>query len=387
MKISITNRYYQKGLTLIELMISLALGLALTAGAISVFQQNKETFNLQESVSRLQETGRYAMNIMARDIRSSGYRGCKSRLAASNNSFLKAALQYDVDPTWTAASITTNFNQGISGYEYDAGASDWSPTLDSVISGESPWSGTDVIVLRPLKGCNRTVTSMTSCTNGDGNINVNASVAGCFQEFDVGIVSNCESASIFVVTNNPTNSLEHGIGSSNTSSSRTTRHASGLGNIQPNLSECFGGSPDPDGSSLSRIVNVVYFIASSGADNTIPALFRMENGGTPVELLEGVEDMQILYGEDTVDDDTFVVTSFVPADSVTDWSNVLAVRLNLVMQTLRDNVTPTAQTIYYDRNGDDSINTNSGSADELIATDNRVRKVFSTTVALRNRMS
>lgn len=389
----VLQRNRQKGLTLIELMISLALGLALTAGAISVFQQNKQTFYLQESVARLQETGRYAMNIMARDIRNTGYRGCRSRLAGSNNGFIDSQHRFNVLQTWSPASIAEDFSDGISGYDYSPGDTNWTPALDAVISAESPISGTDVIVLRPIKGCNRVVNSMTGCAadQGTGAINVNASVDGCIAPHDVAIVSNCKSASIFVITNDPTNSIEHLVGSDDASDSRTVRHADDLGNDQ-NLSACFGGTPDPDGSTLSRMTNVIYYIADSGADDEIPALFRMVNGGTPVELLEAVEDMQILYGEDTVDDDNFVVTNFVPADNVSNWSNVLAVRLTLVMQTLKDDVIPSGHTFYYDRDGDDSINTDADSDDEYKAEDAgdglvRLRKVFSTTVALRNRMS
>jgi len=395
MKICFRQR--QRGLTLIELMISMALGLALTAGAISIFQQNKQTYNFQESISRVQESARFAMNIMARDIRSSGFRGCRSRLAGSNSTSVDDAFLYKFETTWDdSASIVTNFSDGISGYEANDDAdgtvegSDWDDQngndLDAAIVGESPATGSDIIVLRAIRGCNR-IATMPNCTaddqneDGSGVVNVNTSVAGCFSQYDTAIISNCEAASVFVLTdNNPATSLAHDIAAAG---SRTTRHASGLGNTQANLKLCYGENGIPDGSTLNRIVNVVYYIGTGTSG--VPALFRMENGGTPSELIEGINDMQILYGEDTDGDN--VVDGFVTADNVNNWSGVLAVRMNLLVQSLDDNVIPTAQTLYYDRDGDDQVNTTAGSADELIAPDNRIRRVFSTTIALRNRMT
>jgi type IV pilus assembly protein PilW len=393
----IFSRQKQRGLTLIELMISMALGLALTAGAISIFQQNKQTYNFQESISRIQESGRFAMNLIARDIRSSGFRGCRSRLAGGNSTGIDNAFLYKFETTWDdSASIVTNFSDGISGYEAndDADASiegsDWddlnSNDLDAAILAESPATGSDIIVVRAIRGCSRIATMPTCATDdqnedGTGVVDVNTSVAGCFSQYDTAIISNCEAASVFVVTDtNPTTSLAHAI---DAAGSRTVRHANGLGNTQANLKLCYGENSIPDGSTLSRIVNVVYYIGTGTAG--FPSLFRMENGGTPSELIEGIEDMQILYGEDTDGDN--VVDGFVTADNVTNWSNVLAARLNLLVQSLDDNIVPAAQTLYYDIDGDDQVDTTAGSTDEFIAPDNRIRRVFSTTIALRNRMT
>ena len=398
-------QHKQYGLTLVELMISMALGLALTAGAITIFQQNKQTYNFQESISRVQESARFAMNIIARDIRSSGFRGCRSRLAGSNSTGVDNAFVYDFETTWDdSASIVTNFSDGISGYEANDDAdgsieaSDWDDIngndLDAAIVAESPATGSDIIVVRAIRGCNR-IAGMPNCTvedqneDGVGVVNVNTSVAGCFSQFDTAVISNCEAASVFVVTDSsPTTSIAHAFNV--TSGSRTIRHASGLGNTEEaNFKLCYGPGgilPDGtnvDGSTLNRIVNVVYYIGTGTGGG--PSLFRMENGGTPSELIEGINDMQILYGEDTDGDNA--VNGFVTADNVNNWSNVLAVRLNLLVQSLDDNVVPTAQTLYYDRDGDDQVDTTAGSNDELIAPDNRIRRVFSTTVALRNRMT
>jgi type IV pilus assembly protein PilW len=66
----------QKGLTLIEIMISLLLGVFLLGGVIGIFINTKQTYRVQDALSRLQENGRYAIEFIARDIRMTDYRAC-----------------------------------------------------------------------------------------------------------------------------------------------------------------------------------------------------------------------------------------------------------------------------------------------------------------------
>ena len=54
----------QTGLTLIELMISMVLGLMLLAGVSSLFQANKQTFQSNQSLSQIQESVRTTFGIL-----------------------------------------------------------------------------------------------------------------------------------------------------------------------------------------------------------------------------------------------------------------------------------------------------------------------------------
>lgn len=66
----------QAGLTLVEIMIALLIGLFLIAGIIQLFINTKQTYRLQEALARLQENGRFAMDFIGRDIRMAGYKAC-----------------------------------------------------------------------------------------------------------------------------------------------------------------------------------------------------------------------------------------------------------------------------------------------------------------------
>jgi type IV pilus assembly protein PilW len=63
------------GMTLIELMVAMAIGLFLTWGAIQVYLQSKNNYRMAEIVARLQENVRFALETMEPDIRLAGYWG------------------------------------------------------------------------------------------------------------------------------------------------------------------------------------------------------------------------------------------------------------------------------------------------------------------------
>ena len=70
----ITCGYRQKGMTLIELMISLLLGTFLIGGFLQVFVNARQTHIVQEELSKLQDSGRFAIEILAKTIRLADYR-------------------------------------------------------------------------------------------------------------------------------------------------------------------------------------------------------------------------------------------------------------------------------------------------------------------------
>ena len=70
---------FQAGTTLIELMVALAIGTFLMIGAITVFMQGRTTFRVSESLARLQENGRFALDALEADVRMAQYWGLTNR--------------------------------------------------------------------------------------------------------------------------------------------------------------------------------------------------------------------------------------------------------------------------------------------------------------------
>jgi len=64
-----------KGFSLVELMVALVITLILLAGIAQIFLGSKKSFTIQESLGRMQENGRYAMEILTQDLRRAGYWG------------------------------------------------------------------------------------------------------------------------------------------------------------------------------------------------------------------------------------------------------------------------------------------------------------------------
>jgi len=66
-------RSYQKGLTLIEVMISVTMGLLFLTAALGYLVTSQQSFRAQDTGTRIQENARFAMDILRRNVRMAGY--------------------------------------------------------------------------------------------------------------------------------------------------------------------------------------------------------------------------------------------------------------------------------------------------------------------------
>src|SRR3990167_4270191 len=135
----------QLGFTLSELMIAMLLGLLLTGSVIGVYLSNSRTAELNTVLGELQNSSRTTFELMANDIRRSGYIGCGNASRVVN--VLNAAN--------VAGSAWAIWNGGIEGFEQPAPA----------INGVSPLSGTDAIRLMFGSGRSYTVESHDAALN------------------------------------------------------------------------------------------------------------------------------------------------------------------------------------------------------------------------------
>jgi len=65
----------QGGLTLVELMVSMVIGVVLLVGVVKVYTQSNSAYQVSESAARLQDTARYALSVIEPDVRMAGYWG------------------------------------------------------------------------------------------------------------------------------------------------------------------------------------------------------------------------------------------------------------------------------------------------------------------------
>lgn len=344
-------RKSQQGLSIVEMMVALTIGLILIVGLTQIFVSNRKTFDITQANSRVQETGRIATQILSKAVRNADYWGCSSTDPINN-------LDSDGDGY---DSVTLGFGEGLEGSNDNADASD--DILD----------GTDTFTIRGAR-TNNEVELTTAMTQASAVLRVDE--AGGLEAGDVIVISDCNGGDIFQAT-----------GVTGTTGNTNIGHNTGNtvqpGNDNPSNPGCPGSNAHclsqvyDTGAEIAQPYYKQYFIGEGASDE--PALFvrRGQMGGGDVgdaqeiELIEGVENMQILYGEDT--DNTGTADEWLEADDVNNMDDVLSLRISLLVRSPEKDVVDNPQT--YTFNG--SSETES---------DKRLRRVYTVTSTIRNRM-
>lgn len=102
--------YRQRGLSLIELLISLGLGIVVLLGVTQIFIHTLLSDRVATAAARAQETGRAALDTIARDARRAGYIGC----LLPNQAFTSAAPRFEFPAdaiAVTPRSLTVRYAQ------------------------------------------------------------------------------------------------------------------------------------------------------------------------------------------------------------------------------------------------------------------------------------
>lgn len=339
-----THKATQRGISLVEIMIALVLGLVLTSSILQVFSTSKQTYRMQGALSRLQANGRFAMDFITRDIRKADYTGClRVGINDVTNNLNPAGTGYNAD--------VHGFSEGIGGTN---GATNANPALN----------GRDTLILRGAIASGLTVQAPYG---PQASANVKIPPGNGLQQGDIVLLSDCEQGDIFQISN------------ANPSGGGVAVHNTGAVTDPGNYNATNPGCPGANAHCLSKVYQddaQIYVMRSSGYSIATgasgePALFRTDNGGTTVELAEGVQNMQLLFGEDTGTDGN--PDYYVPADQVTDMDNVVSIRVSLLLRTDQDFIA--FQPLAFTYNGGTTT-----------PTDRRIRRVFTATVAVRNRL-
>lgn len=351
------------GLSLIEVMIALVISMILTAGAVQIFMSNKAVYRLENALSRIQESGRMVVDAIAKEVRMSGFSGCASRGDMPMN-----VMADDPPP------ITINADNAFRGFDDDDGDGIWSPNLPpemlagmTDIDGDNSRDvipGTDVIIVQRADQCSASIVGNWDVSNANAKVHYPNECG--FEQDQVVAVTDCRTMDIFAVGNAPSNS----------GNEQTLNHST-----NNNTGNFLGSTYGPD-SQIHTFRSIIFFIApgESGDPALHMAIWKSSNSDgnvtaadyTTLELADGVADMQLLFGVDNAGGDDYA-DNYVTADNVTDWADVRSARVGLLMQS-DDNITDEPRNFQF--NG-----TNANTAN-----DRRLRMVFSTTVALRNRL-
>jgi type IV pilus assembly protein PilW len=328
----------QTGISLVEVLVALVISLFLLGGIVQVYVGNKVTFKFTNALAEVQENGRFALDMMSQDLRLANQWGCIA-----------------FDPT-----DTSNVNDTLNGTHpgYDPNFHDFlNPfvTLPGAIAGtnNAGLNGSDMLVVRGGKpGQTNVEGPFTAATTQSLNVNPIGSIGAG----DIILVARCGE----YLLNIPEADIL------SVSSVDTTNPVQTVINVAANKSQQFQNY-----AMVIELQTVTYTIGLAASGNGELALFRQEFNGVVEELVEGVEDMQVLYGIDS-DNDQFP-NQYVTSDNVPNFNAVVSLRIMLLIHSIDDFVTEAPQT--YTFNGVPTT-----------PTDRRLRQVFSTTIALRNRI-
>lgn len=306
----------QRGLSLVELMISMVIGLLLLIGVTSLIVNQSDSRAELEKASRQVENGRYAMQILHDDIEHAGY-----------------YVQYYNVPTPPAAIPATMPD----------------PCLTTPLTGAG---SLDEAMFLPIQGYNTLPAPSASFScNTYGLVAANykpgthilvirrADTTSIAPPFTAPVPTPGE---IYIQTNTSAHVLAMGQNTAAFTLTESTKAYSGVTNISPYLVHVYFISPcnvPANGTTCQVAAN------GTGPDDNgrpIPTLKRLElsytTGGATtftnpaVPLVEGIEDMQLYYGIDNNGDGYPDGYGTYPANT-TDWANVMSVNIFLMAQS------------------------------------------------------
>lgn len=378
-------RSRQRGFNLIELMIAMTLGLLIMLGVLQVFMASRSSYSASVAAAQAQETGRFALELLKPHLRAAGTHGfCGGALAITSH--LNTACAGGVDQIYAAGRPLT-------GWEFDGTGASNSYTMATLspsgvqatkwksqqgggvtlnlpgMLGNQVVPGTDVVIVRTLEP----VPDVTAAGNTPANAAaINLTAAHGTSPNSLLLVTNCTDAADF---------FQNGSAQNATALNRASGSCTnpGPGNVSPG-----GRSWSTRYDQRMQIYRArmhAYYVGVDSAGE--PGLYRHDitTGVLSTDrnvLAEGVENMQLRYGlskPGSGGGDGQSVNYWVTADRVTDWNLVIAVHVSLLVRSR-------------DASGSQAAQETINMAGTTIRTlqDNRLRRRFNATVALRNRV-
>lgn len=316
----------QRGFTLIEMLISITIGLGILAGLVGVLASNAGNSRSNDRTSELMTNGRFALNSMKQELREAGFRGYTWAEPGAPDPWVAPADLtgcFGAEPGASAGAFVANIRQGV------WGSNNANPFAASCIPTANYVAGEDVLVVRRL------AIAPTSAVDLKADA--------------VYFRSTYERGQMF----------------------RTTSAVP----VPPD----FGPSRPTASFGVQVYVYYISPFTVAGESPQVPALMRMAlraDGKMVSELVaSGIEHMQVRYGRLTTAPDTQYFDTLAGSSSDADaiaWQDVNSVRIWLLAR----NTTPEP--------GYSNTNTYVMGDQSVTAADGFRRQLFSTVVQLRN---
>lgn len=341
----LTPQQTQAGFTLVELLVAMVIGLLVMGGATQLFISSQQSYRFQTALADMQDTGRFALDTMARELRQADYSGGCAQSQTTVHLRPWADSNEDALPlqAWNTPS------------NHDFTASLVGPVEDQ-----------DVLAFRggliARTGFSSDSLDVESVDNNQ-QITLSRDIGGVFNNRLV-LLQGLQNCDIFYNTSNDVRTLQK------------TASAGWQSNLAPNLSNWGNESgltySAGQNVSLSVLNNAIYYIGQDANNDNAPSLMRLDLSQTTPRndiVASHVVAMRTAF---LIDD------AYVPAEEVdaAEWPNVQALRITLIVQSDQPNL----------RNANTTLALgNFRGENAFTGGDGRIYQAFTTTVALRNR--
>jgi len=341
----------------------MVLGLIMVGGTVTIFSSSVRNSEFNQSMANLQANARFALGRIAADIRLAGFQGCSGLGNA------QLAIQ-------TTPAPTDNFSQtAISGALIDNAG--WKPEEPEwfipPVGPGAPVPGTQSLMVQYAVGPGAKVTSNLGSTLGSITVEDSELIRGVAAD-DLMVISDCSTADLFKVQS---------------TSGGSTRM------ISPDepLSKAYAlQSGDDETLRVMPFVAAIYYIGNTARSNDsgdeVRSLYMQSfpydaTNNPPIELVEGVDQMQLQFGVRGADDRM----RLMPADDPSmNFGNVQSVQVGLLMSSFNRYPSIDDTRIYSLAN--QSVAPDSGSSGNTATypADNRMRIAFTRSISVRNRI-
>jgi len=352
----------RKGFSIIELMVAMTIGLLLVAGLFYVYLGASQSSRFQGVLAAMQSNARFAIELMGLDLRMTGFTGSQ---AINPGNVVDVPLTGNLCPMVDAfgnKNCTAGGNPvagPLVGYE------NTNPPGVCTTANTTPCYrvGTDSLTVVRVDTANKyAVTAHDSGTTTFTLANWPTSDAP--QPGEIFVAADYVNAAVFQVGTATSPNVTYGAGGT------PGNTGAALGTFGPSINAL----------GLYRLSGVSYYVGRNPAAE--PALYRdsLDHTGatlstTAEELVQGIDDMEITYGIDATDplnnvegywtaaqvtagtDGTLTMPAGTPSSY---WRRVLSVRITLTLV--------------------------SGEQEKVSATGDKLRKTFTNTIAIRNRI-
>jgi type IV pilus assembly protein PilW len=289
----------QKGVTLIELIISIGLGIIITASSLQVFLTIKQIFLTQQALARIQENARMLSDVLGNAVKTGGNIGC-SGFREDMSFHISPDIDSDyfgLHPCKRIMGITKAYLQNTLHVD------------KKIIERVAPDS--DVIWIKSVR---KSYPLRKSTKGEDGFVLLHGNPK--LKGGEIIAISDCSHVDFF----------------------KAKKKSEEVNRITSKITFTNGfqfSKKFQEGAQVGIIASKLFYIGDTGRVNSnnksIMALFSTDLNGRTLELIEGAEFLDILYGVDNKNG-----ISYLKQAEVKDWKRVVKIKAEILLNSIED---------------------------------------------------